>query len=144
MSSGNPYNGFSPTERTWGAKRIRAAVARGELKLAAMCSVCERSDVPLAFHSEDYRQPLSAITVCRSCHYAIHIRFRRPEWWLARIAKLDARGWFQFLTLDPQSLLRPFDETYPSPKGSVYAIVSCVRSNMKSVASDGRQARGVR
>lgn len=70
----NFYNGFSPRER-------RAWNGLGR-PIPRRCSMCgcgpERS---LAYHAEDYRCPDSVYAICRRCHYAIHMRFLRPDHW---------------------------------------------------------------
>lgn len=102
----NFYNGFSPRER-----RAWNGVGR---PVPQRCSVCgcgpERR---LAYHAEDYRTPDSVYAICARCHHAIHIRFRRPDHWRRTTAALDPAGWFQSLSVDPEALHRPFDETYP-------------------------------
>lgn len=104
--SGNYYNGFSPKERGAWKAPLR--------HLSTCCSVCGRGPgCSLVWHAEDYRTHDSSFTVCKRCHYAIHIRFRRPDYWRGYISRLDPAGWFQNLSVDPQSLLRPFDQTYP-------------------------------
>ena len=111
---GGNYNGFTAAERHAAGNIIRRAKATGTLSAGGPCSVCGcdpgRSG---QMHLEDYRRALEAFPVCRRCHHAIHIRFHRPAYWLHYISLLDADGWFHRLSLDPTSLTRPFDETYP-------------------------------
>lgn len=108
------YNGFSPAERSGTLAIIRAAIADGSLATPSACSVCQQSsEKPLGWHSEDYRHPLDALPICRGCHVRVHARFQHPNSWRAFIRPLDASAWFQNLSVDPQSLTRPFDETYP-------------------------------
>lgn len=108
------YNGFGPKERSGTLATIRAAIAEGSISPPSSCSVCLRSPASLlGWHSEDYRRPLDAFPVCKSCHIRIHARFRHPERWRAFISGLDPAGWFQRLTVDPASIQRPYDETYP-------------------------------
>lgn len=108
------YNGFGPKDRAGTLATIRAAIADGSICPASSCSVCLRSPASsLGWHSEDYRRPLDAFRICRGCHIRVHARFRHPERWRAFISGLDPAAWFQRLTLDPSSLTRPYDETYP-------------------------------
>lgn len=65
------------------------------------------------WHSEVYRQPLKLYSICRRCHYAIHIRFARLAYWVTLLGTLDPDGWFQRLRLDRETLMRPFDVSYP-------------------------------
>ncbi|MGN6270269.1 MAG: hypothetical protein ACTHM0_10305 [Sphingomonas sp.] len=93
---------------------LKAALADGIVPPAYVCSVCGvTAGKPLGRHSEDYRRPLDAYPVCTRCHYAIHIRFRRPDYWRRYIARLDPEGWFNRLSVDPHCVTRPFDDTYP-------------------------------
>ena len=108
------YNGFGPKDRAGALATIRAAVADGSIPAPSACSVCQSCPAaPLGWHGEDYRRPLEAFPICRGCHFRVHARFRYPERWKAFIRDLDPAGWFQKLTLDPSSLMRCYDETYP-------------------------------
>jgi hypothetical protein len=115
---GNPYNGFSWYERvTFSRAHAKVATLAGA-PAPTTCSVCGRGPpVPIEVHAENYRSPLSVFPICRRCHHAIHTRFRRPDYWLRYIGPLDPNGWFRRLTLDPASLTRRFDETYPGWSG---------------------------
>lgn len=114
MSANGYYNGFSRADRSGTLAIVRAALIDGRLATPTQCSVCgNRPNKPLQWHSEDYRKPLDAHPICRGCHVRVHARFRHPDRWLAYTARLQPTGWFQGLTLDPQSLTRPFDESYP-------------------------------
>ncbi len=109
------YNGFSPAQRRAGHIALNKALAAGIVPSPSDCSVCgAQPEKPLGWHSEDYRTPFGAYAVCWRCHHAIHIRFRRPAYWKNHVSKLDPDGWFQALSLDPETLTRPFDETYPN------------------------------
>ena len=69
----NFYNGFSPAERgTW------SGLVRPLPRHCSMCG-CGPPDKPVAWHAEDYRRADSVYAVCRRCHYALHIRFRRTD-----------------------------------------------------------------
>ena len=115
MSAKGYYNGFDPVGRGGALATIRAALADGTLRPPTQCSVCaQRPTKPLGWHSEDYRKPLDAHPICRGCHVRVHARFRHPDRWLAYIRGLDPAGWFQGLSVDPLSLTRPFDESYPN------------------------------
>ena len=108
------YNGFGPKERKGALAAIRAAIADGFVPSPTSCSVCGVCpDYTLGFHGEDYRRPLAAYAICRGCHVRVHARFRNPDRWREHISCLDPSGWFQSLSVDPRSLTRPFDETYP-------------------------------
>ena len=104
----NFYNGFSPRERrAWNGRA---------LPIPLQCSICGcgPEERPLAYHGEDYRSMDSVYAICRRCHYAIHIRFRRPDHWRKVVRCHEYPGaWFTLLSTDPASLWRPFDETYP-------------------------------
>jgi hypothetical protein len=108
------YNGFSPAGRSGTLAIIKAAIADGSFAMPIACSVCQQpSEKPLGWHSEDYRRPLDALPICRGCHVRVHARFQHPKSWQAFIRNLEEGAWFQNLSVDPQSLTRPFDETYP-------------------------------
>lgn len=109
------YNGFTPAERRTGGRAVSKALADGRLSYADACSVCARTlTAPHQFHSETYHEPLSAYPVCRRCHYAIHIRFRRPQYWQRFLGELSPEAWVHQVTVDPASLTQPFCDTYPS------------------------------
>lgn len=94
---------------------LKAALADGTVPPAYVCSVCGvTAGKPLGRHSEDYRRPLDAYPVCTRCHYAIHIRFRRPAYWRRYVGALPVDGWFRRLAIDADSLHRNFDLTYPT------------------------------
>ena len=101
-----PYNGFSPEER-----RVRRALPPPP----SHCSICGCGpERPVRWHGEDYRRADSVYGLCRPCHYAIHMRFRRPDHWQRLVRQHEYPGaWFTLLSIDPASLWRPFDETYP-------------------------------
>lgn len=108
------YNGFGPKERTGVLAALKVAMATGAMPRPVHCSACGcMPGKPLGWHSEDYRRPLDAFPICTRCHYALHIRFHRPAYWQRYIRSLDQAGWCQHLSVDPLSLTRAFDETYP-------------------------------
>ena len=108
------YNGFGPKKRTGVLAALEVAMATGAIAGPTHCSACgNRPSKPLDWHSEDYRRPLDAFPICTRCHYALHIRFHRPAYWQRYISGLDPVVWCQYPTVDPSSLRRPFDETYP-------------------------------
>lgn len=114
MSAKGYYNGFGPADRHGTLAIVRAALANGTLPMPTRCSVCgQRATSSLGWHSEDYRKPLDARPICRGCHVRVHARFRHPDRWRAFVVVLDPLGWYQGLSVDPRSLTRPFDQTYP-------------------------------
>lgn len=115
------YNGWSGEERVAALPGLKAALAAGELEPPTRCSICLTEGHPdwrasnaIAFHDEDYSEPLKAYPVCKPCHGLVHLRFWRIEEWQALVEQ-HARGgaWFESLTLDPDSRHRPFAQTYP-------------------------------
>lgn len=97
--SGNSYNGFSPAERRAGGRAIRLAVTEGRLKPARECSVCSGELTgPHHWHLERYEDPLSAYPICRRCHYAVHIRCHRPDYWQRFLRNLPGRTWVHDLS----------------------------------------------
>lgn len=114
VAKGKFYNGYSPAERSAGGRAVRTALADGGLSWAASCSVCGCCLAPPhAWHLEQYSEPLSAVPVCGRCHCAIHMRFSRPDFWLRFLADLRQSCWVRHLSVDPASLWRPCQETYP-------------------------------
>lgn len=115
------YNGWSGEERLAALPILRAAIAAGELPAPTVCSLCQVAGSPdwraadaIAYHDEDYANPLKAYPACRDCHKQVHMRFWRQTDW-ARLVARHARGgaWFEQLSMDPDSRYRPFAETYP-------------------------------
>lgn len=113
MSANGYYNGFGPADRNGTLAIVRAAEADGTIPTPTLCSVCgQRPTTTLQRHSEDYRRPLDAHPICRGCHVRVHVRFRYPARWRAFTETLGP-GWFQGLSVDPRSLIQPYDVTYP-------------------------------
>lgn len=109
------YNGANPAQRAWKLRMVKAALASGQIAPSHTCSVCARTfPHAVGMHSEDYADRLAVYAVCRPCHFAIHIRFLRPDYWRGYVARLHPNGWFQRLSLDPATLTRPFRESYPN------------------------------
>lgn len=78
------------------------------MSFASACCVCDAAlSPPHQHHLEDYNDPLSAFPICRRCHYAIHIRFRRPALWARFVAEVPADSWVRDLSLtrDPSDNL---------------------------------------
>ena len=110
-----PYNGWWPEIREQSTPIIAAAYADGRLQRTNTCSVCERIfGDPVGEHLEDYSQPLAIYPICRKCHMLLHLRFWQRDVWLSHISLLKPMGWFQQLRCDPETLSRPFEESYPS------------------------------
>ena len=108
------YNGFSPKERLAIIPLIDAAVAAGDLPAPSACAICGTASGKIGWHTEDYRKPLSSIPICGPCHSAIHLRFWRKQMLLPSTRPLgSAMPFLQALSLDPDTMERPFDETYP-------------------------------
>ncbi|WP_096702713.1 hypothetical protein [Magnetospirillum sp. 15-1] len=116
-----PYNGFSHEERVATNPIQRDALRRGLIVRPERCSICGFSDPSdptgrgyLFLHLEDYRHPLEFYGVCKSCHAALHARFRDPARWLRVVRRHGQSGrWFTLLSDDPESQTLPFDQTYP-------------------------------
>lgn len=106
------YNGWGTAERQGSLARVRAAIAAGVLAIPERCSVCQRDDKPIGWHSERY-DVLDVYPVCRGCHIRIHARFRYPKRWREFISRLGP-GWYQNLSIDARSLTRAYAITYPS------------------------------
>ena len=109
------YNGFSPRQRMAIIPLIDAAVASGALPPPKMCALCGTKAGKIGWHTEDYRKPLSSIPICGPCHSAIHLRFWRGHMRLTHVSPLlTAIPFLKALSLDPKTMERPFDETYPA------------------------------
>lgn len=115
------YNGFSHDERVATIPLQKQAAVEGRFRFPTVCSICSYSD-PARYrttgyifaHLEDYRRPLECHPCCRRCHVTLHARFRDPDPWRRLVARFSANSvWIAFLTLDPASQWRPFDETHP-------------------------------
>jgi hypothetical protein len=108
------YNGWGPSERLRAARMQREAVADGTLARPTHCSICG-SGRNIWFHDERYDRPLGGYAICRSCHMILHQRFTRPAPWLQLVERYRTDAcWFFALSMDPESLRRPFSETYPN------------------------------
>ncbi len=51
---------------------VAHAVRAGRLTAPAECQQCQRSDLQIHAHHEDYTQPLEVIWLCQSCHARRH------------------------------------------------------------------------
>lgn len=117
-----PYNGFSHDERVATNPIQRDALARGLIQRPDTCSICGFSDPVdpkgrgyIFLHLEDYRRPLEFLPVCKTCHAALHARFRAPDRWRTVLDRHAAPGrWFMLLTMGPASQTMPFDRIYPA------------------------------
>lgn len=115
------YNGYDHRFRVATNPIQRDALRRGLLIRPDRCSICGFSDPSdpagrgyLFLHLEDYRRPLEPYGVCKRCHAALHARFREPARWRRILAAHGEPGrWFTLLSDDPESQMRPFDQTYP-------------------------------
>ena len=115
------YNGFFFEEGYSTIPIQNAALRRGIIARPTMCGICRdgRTERPKGrdyrfLHLEDYSRPLVIHPCCKSCHAALHARFREPERWQRVIARHGRPGdWATLLSLDPASQYRPFAETYP-------------------------------
>jgi hypothetical protein len=102
---GNPYNGFTWTERMAKFKEMNRRLATHELAPpAGPCRLCNDpggsgTHVIFEFHDESYRQEYSwaepaAYVVCRDCHiYRIHQRGVHPESWKVFLAHVRRGGY---------------------------------------------------
>jgi len=90
------YNGAIGDGRISGWQRVWLARKLGLLNQAAVCGVC-RDAQPAHFHCEIYARPLTSQSVCRSCHFHIHRRFKKPAEWEARVGDLPVTAWVRAL-----------------------------------------------
>lgn len=100
---GNPYNGFSSTQREEAYAWMKAEEAAGRLSsVVSRCCACGQTRGRLEKHSEDYSRPfgphIGAFGLCVRCHMLIHLRFRRPEAWAKYIEAVAAGYIFEPLT----------------------------------------------
>lgn len=79
-----PYQGATGHERIAGWQKLRIADQRGLLSLGDACGLCGSPDAPQR-HTEIYFRALTSKPICRSCHFHIHRRFKRPDEWRLRI-----------------------------------------------------------
>lgn len=90
----NPYNGFTPNERTTAGNWYVSRKRRGLIPKPTTCHSCLREGGTVNGHSEDYSAPygdhIGAHHVCYPCHMAIHARFKYPEAWLRYRAAMRA------------------------------------------------------
>ena len=96
--SGNPYNGFSWSQRMDKFKEMRRRFDAGTLKKpAGPCQLCNQpaatdGSITFEYHDEDYGHDYSwsapaAYVLCRGCHiYRLHQRFARPLAWQVFLA----------------------------------------------------------
>jgi len=84
------YNGFTPRERMAVCPVQNRAFAAG-FPRPPYCLACGETKGIFA-HLEDYSMPLEGILgLCRACHFAVHIRFTRPETFARRHAEVRGK-----------------------------------------------------
>lgn len=69
-SSNEVKNGWRKRnrEKATASQIARRAIITGKLKKKSACELCGASDVRLEMHHQDYKRPLSVVTMCCSCH----------------------------------------------------------------------------
>lgn len=98
-----PYNGFSSDERIRMWQVQEWAREAGLYPSLGTCVACGARPGEI-FHSENYADLWNVIRVCRSCHSAIHSRFRHSAAWARRLKLLPggtASSWLKLLPLAP-------------------------------------------
>lgn len=94
----SPYNGFSGSERLAKLREMhRKFPNRSHPYYRGPCDMCGDSDSPVMPHSEDYSKPYRwyrpwMYSLCRTCHYRLHIRFKNPSAWEAYKLHLHRGG----------------------------------------------------
>lgn len=90
-----PYHGFSGVERRRGGQLAGWLLAAGCMTLASKCDICGCRG-PLALHGCNYYDVASDLTLCRSCHKSIHMRFYRWDDWrrLVDASAVTGNEWF--------------------------------------------------
>ncbi len=79
----NPYNGFTPWQRTKALNWSNAEKAAGRRPAKpSACECCGQKKGVLDFHSEDYSEPfgphISQYQLCFRCHMVLHCRQNNP------------------------------------------------------------------
>jgi len=109
--SGNPYNGFSWSDRMAKYKEMQRRISAGELAAPrGPCELCSQPALPdgsitFEYHDENYGQEYKwiapdAYVLCRNCHiYRIHQRFVRCLNWRAFLAHVRRGGYASELKL---------------------------------------------
>lgn len=85
------YNGSTGHERIAGWQKVRIAEHLGLLRRGQFCSVCHIAKVE-HWHHEIYARPMTAMSVCRSCHFHVHRRFVDPDRWHAFLSERARAG----------------------------------------------------
>jgi len=82
-----PYNAHSGAERIFGWQKMMIAERLGLLGKRGTCTVCaiRRADHR---HTESYMRAMVSPSVCRSCHFHVHRRFRDPGRWMRFVAEV--------------------------------------------------------
>ncbi len=97
-----PYNGYSGELRVLADRKIKVAIELGLIPKAKQCSVCGTTDGRIDYHNEDYSRPLQTVSICKTCHFALHNRHRSPGYaasWDNRVKEYgDGTKWFEFIS----------------------------------------------
>ncbi|WP_447931861.1 hypothetical protein [Sphingopyxis fribergensis] len=92
-----PFNGATGMERVRGWQKLQIANRLGLFAWPTVCSIC-RHDRNIGLHAEIYSRVFTSKAVCRSCHFHIHKRFKRPDLWAAKLADFpNAEDWVRAL-----------------------------------------------
>jgi len=96
-----PYNGATGHERIIGWQKVRVAEDLGLLGTRQQCGLCRALAAPQK-HVENYFRPLTSQSICRSCHFHIHRRFKQPHEWRTRVMQaVNADDWIaRLLTVE--------------------------------------------
>ena len=116
-----PYNGASGAIRVRGWQLIKIAQGLDILGCPEACSVCGRRS-SIGLHSELYGRPMLVHEICRSCHFHVHQRFKRPERWKHFLGGCPDGNWVH--RLGWEELSRPEAnalEQQPDPMGLLSA-----------------------
>jgi hypothetical protein len=99
-----PYNGYSGAERIEKYEEYkRLKKLRKSVPEVGPCQLCGDPDTKVGPHTEDYSRPYKWLPpaeymICRSCHWWVHMRFKRPGDWLDFISHVSRGGYGQEFT----------------------------------------------
>lgn len=62
-------------------KRLKAAIAAGELSFEMACEMCGQREGCIQLHLEDYSRIETSMPICVEHHMLLHTRFTHPNRW---------------------------------------------------------------